>query len=75
MISVTLNILVFVNTYTHNAFICHFIYLLFLNILTLPASGDFCPRLIAFANSLDPDQSPQTAGPSDDIPEKTYLKN
>ena len=27
------------------------------------ASGDFCSTLITFANSLDPDQDQQNAGP------------
>ena len=30
---------------------------------SLPASGKFCCPLITFANSLDPDQSPQNVGP------------
>ena len=30
---------------------------------SLPASGDFCHLLIAFANSLDPDQARKNAGP------------
>ena len=31
---------------------------------SLPASGDFCHLLIAFANSLDPDQARQNVGPN-----------
>ena len=34
---------------------------LFLN--SFHASGDFCPRLITFANSLDPDQVGQNVAP------------
>ena len=30
------------------------------SITRTPASGDFCPLLITFANSLDPDQDGQT---------------
>ena len=33
------------------------------SILTLLVSGDFCRLLIAFANSLDPDQDRQDVGP------------
>ena len=29
----------------------------------MPASGNFCHLLIAFANSLDPDQAQQNIGP------------
>ena len=28
------------------------------------ASGDFCPLLVTFANSLDPDQDLQTVDPN-----------
>ena len=30
---------------------------------SLPASGNFCHLLIAYANNLDPDQAPHNAGP------------
>ena len=30
---------------------------------SLPTRGDFCCLLIAFANSLDPDQAQQNVGP------------
>ena len=33
------------------------------NLNSFPASGDFCPLLITFANSLDPDQAQQNVGP------------
>ena len=33
---------------------------------SFPASGNFCPLLITFANSLDPDQAWQNVGPDMD---------
>ena len=58
----------------------------YISLNSFPASGDFCPLLITFANSLDPDRARQrlvliwiqTVGPSDgfkkDFFEKVWIR-